>query len=59
MLRDVRGLADEQIHPGRREIYVFYPAGMGQSKLRIPAVKNSTARNLNTVAKLAAMSSRT
>jgi len=58
MLRNVRGLADELISSGRRELYVFYPAGMGRSKLRIPAAKDSTARNLNTVAKLAAMSSR-
>jgi uncharacterized protein (DUF1697 family) len=28
---------------------------MGRSKLRIPAAKNGTARNMNTVAKLAEM----
>jgi uncharacterized protein (DUF1697 family) len=28
---------------------------MGRSKLRIPAAKTGTARNMNTVAKLAAM----
>jgi len=49
------GRQDEQISLGRREIYVHYGAGMGQSKLRIPAAKTGTARNLNTVAKLAAM----
>jgi uncharacterized protein (DUF1697 family) len=43
---------------GTREIYVYYPSGMGQSKLRIPAARYGTARNLNTVAKLVAMSSR-
>lgn len=59
MLREVLGLADELISFGRRELYVFYPAGMGRSKLQIPAAKHGTARNLNTVAKLAAMSSRT
>jgi uncharacterized protein (DUF1697 family) len=47
---------DEQIQPGLREIYVYYPNGQGQSRLRIPAFKNATARNLNTVAKLAEMS---
>jgi uncharacterized protein (DUF1697 family) len=46
---------DEEIALGRREIYVRYGDGMGQSKLRIPAAKNGTARNLNTVAKLAQM----
>ncbi|HXA40600.1 MAG TPA: DUF1697 domain-containing protein [Phenylobacterium sp.] len=49
------GRQDEQLRLGRREIYVHYGAGMGQSKLRIPAAKAGTARNLNTVAKLAAM----
>ena len=49
------GGQDEEIRLGRREIYVHYGEGMGQSKLRIPAAKTGTARNLNTVAKLAAM----
>jgi uncharacterized protein (DUF1697 family) len=31
---------------------------MGQSKLRIPAAKAGTARNMNTVANLAAMASK-
>jgi uncharacterized protein (DUF1697 family) len=49
------GRADEQIALGLREIYVCYGDGMGTSKLRIPAAKAGTARNLNTVAKLASM----
>jgi uncharacterized protein (DUF1697 family) len=49
--------ADEQIGLGKREIYVHYPSGMGESKLVIPAAKNGTARNMNTVARLVAMSS--
>jgi uncharacterized protein (DUF1697 family) len=49
------GRQDEDIALGVREIYVRYGAGMGQSKLRIPAAKAGTARNLNTVAKLAAL----
>ena len=47
--------AGEQLRPGVREIYVYYPEGQGQSKLKIPAAKNGTARNINTVAKLAEM----
>lgn len=47
-----RGRGDEQIHLGRRELYVHYPSGQGTSKLRIPAAAAGTARNLNTVAKL-------
>jgi len=50
-----QGRADERISPGVREIYVDYGAGMGQSKLRMAAAKSGTARNMNTVAKLAAM----
>jgi uncharacterized protein (DUF1697 family) len=50
---------DEEIRPGEREIYVYYPVGMGKSKLQIPAATFGTARNMNTVAKLVAMSSQT
>lgn len=45
----------EEIVTGEREIYLFYPAGIGQSKLVLPAMKRGTARNMNTVAKLAAL----
>ena len=43
---------------GKQEIYVAYPNGMGRSKLRIPAAKMGTARNLNTVAALVEIASR-
>jgi uncharacterized protein (DUF1697 family) len=57
MLDGVSGrAADEELSLGRREIYVRYgAAGMGRSKLKIPAAKAGTARNMNTVARLAAM----
>jgi uncharacterized protein (DUF1697 family) len=51
----VRGQKDEEIKLGRREIYVHYGDGMGQSKLVIPAAKAGTARNINTIATLAKM----
>jgi len=47
---------DELIELGHREIYIYYPNGQGQSRLRIPAFKYATSRNMNTVAKLAEMS---
>jgi uncharacterized protein (DUF1697 family) len=47
--------SDEVIALGPREIYVWYGSGVGQSKLKIPAAKSGTGRNVNTVAKLAAM----
>jgi len=56
-LTAVRGRADEEIGLGKREIYVFYPKGMGLSKLKLPGAAAGTARNLNTVAKLVSMSS--
>jgi uncharacterized protein (DUF1697 family) len=52
-LEAVSGRKDEALALGRREIYVHYPGGMAHSKLRIPAARAGTARNLNTVAKLA------
>jgi len=48
-----KNVADERLALGRREIYVHYPSGQGRSKLRIPAASRGTARNMNTVAKLA------
>jgi len=54
-LDDARGRADEEIVSGKREIYVRYGEGMGKSKLRIPAARTGTARNMNTVARLAAL----
>lgn len=54
-LDSVRGKKNEEVALGAREIYVHYGEGMGQSKLAIPAARDGTARNMNTVAKLAAM----
>ena len=54
-LENATGIADEELALGAREIYVHYPSGMGRSKLRLPAAAGGTARNMNTVAKLAAM----
>ncbi len=57
-LDDVKGLNDEELRLGVREIYVHYGAGMGQSKLKIPAAKTGTARNMNTIAKLAELAAK-
>jgi uncharacterized protein (DUF1697 family) len=54
-LEKAAGLGDEELRLGLREIYVHYGAGMGTSKLRIPAAVAGTARNMNTVAVLARM----
>ena len=53
LIAEVRGTADEELALGCREIYVHYPSGMGRSKLRLPRRVVGTARNMNTVARLA------
>jgi uncharacterized protein (DUF1697 family) len=52
------GQTEEEMALGLREIFIHYGSGMGQSKLRIPAAKAGTARNMNTVAKLVEMASK-
>jgi uncharacterized protein (DUF1697 family) len=52
------GQTVEKMALGHREIFVHYGNGMGRSKLRIPAARLGTARNMNTVAKLAEMASK-
>ena len=54
-LDGVTGQRGETIMLGPRAIYVDYHDGMADTRLRIPAAKLGTARNLNTVTKLAAM----
>jgi len=56
-LKQAVGAVREEMRLGQREIYVHYPDGQGRSKLRIPAAKDGTARNMNTVAKLVEMAS--
>jgi uncharacterized protein (DUF1697 family) len=55
LLETARGKADdERIAAGAREVYVAYgEKGIGRSRLRIPAAEAGTARNMNTVARLA------
>ena len=54
-LDKMTGQKHEVARLGLREIYVHYDQGIGGSKLKIPAAKAGTARNMNTIAKLAAM----
>jgi uncharacterized protein (DUF1697 family) len=57
-LQQASGGVDEAMRLGRREIYVHYPSGIGTSRLKIPAARTGTMRNMNTVAKLAAMAAK-
>ncbi len=54
-LDGVTGLRDEQLALGTREIFIHYGDGMAGSRLRMPYAQQGTARNMNTVGKLAAM----
>ena len=54
-LDDARHRQQERLACGKREIYVHYGEGMADSRLLIPAAKAGTARNINTIAKLAAL----
>jgi uncharacterized protein (DUF1697 family) len=46
----------EQIVAGRQEVYIYYPDGMGRSKLKFPKTGGfATVRNINTVSRLVAM----
>jgi uncharacterized protein (DUF1697 family) len=47
----------EQVVAADHEVYVYYPDGMGRSKLKFPKTEGfATVRNINTVARLAAIS---
>ena len=52
-IETAKNVADERLALGRREIYVHYPSGQGRSKLKLGTRTLGTARNMNTVAKLA------
>ncbi|MES2324341.1 MAG: DUF1697 domain-containing protein [Pseudomonadota bacterium] len=54
-LDKIAGRKEEELRLGTREIYVHYGEGMADSKLKITAAAKGTGRNINTVAKLAAM----
>ena len=51
-LTSITGHRDEELSLGDREVYVHYGDGMASSKLKIPAARLGTARNMNTIAKL-------
>jgi uncharacterized protein (DUF1697 family) len=57
-LKHAAGVNDEKMRLGKREIFVHYGSGMGRSKLRIPAAKAGTMRNMNTIAKLAELAAK-
>lgn len=55
LLNNIIAPGREEIRLGTREIYIHYPDGMGRSKPKFPSGMSGTVRNINTVAKLVAM----
>ena len=55
LLAQVRDQQGERLSLGVREIYVDYGDGIRHTKLKIPGNTEATGRNMNSVAKLAAM----
>lgn len=53
MLDEARDVQGERMALGPRCIYVSYGDGIGKTKLKLPAVKRGTARNMNSVARMA------
>ena len=55
MLETARDVNGERMALGPRAIYVSYGEGIGSTRLKLPAVKQGTARNMNSVMRLAAL----
>ena len=55
-IKKIAAPGGEQVQAGKREIYIYYPNGMGRSKLKLPLNgAAATLRNMNTISKLAAL----
>jgi uncharacterized protein (DUF1697 family) len=52
-LQNIKDQTTEKVALGAREIYVSYLDNMASSKIKIPGAKGGTARNINTITKLA------
>lgn len=56
LMKNVDAPGGEQVKAGKREVYIYYPNGMGRSKLKLPLNgAAATVRNINTVTKLVAL----
>lgn len=55
MLDEARDIAGERLALGPRCIYISYGDGIGKTRLKLPAVKHGTARNMNSVGKIAVL----
>ena len=55
MIDEARGVGDERLALGPRVLYILYGGGMAESKLKLPVMRDGTARNMNSVAKMAGL----
>ena len=55
MLDEARDIASERLALGPRCIYISYGEGIGKTRLKLPAVKVATARNMSSVGRIAAL----
>jgi len=53
MLDEARDINGERLALGPRVIYISFGEGIGKTRLKLPAVKKGTARNMNSVARIA------
>ena len=53
MIDAATGINGERLALGPRLIYICYGDGMADSKLKLPAMRDGTARNMNSVGKMA------
>jgi uncharacterized protein (DUF1697 family) len=53
MIDEARNVQDERLALGPRVIYIAYGDGMADSKLKSAAIQKGTARNMNSVQKMA------
>ena len=58
MIDEARDVAGERLALGPRTVYVSYGAGIGKTKLKLPLSKRGTARNMNSVARMAELLAR-
>jgi uncharacterized protein (DUF1697 family) len=53
MIDEARDVKEERLALGPRVIYINYAGGIADSKLKMPILKLGTARNMNSVARIA------
>jgi uncharacterized protein (DUF1697 family) len=53
MIDEARDVKDERLALGPRVIYIAYGGWFADSKLKVPTIRKGTARNMNSVARIA------